>query len=149
MDKIILILVIITMLLVIGLLVLCSTIYKDVKNLRQGNCAGVPTFDSGSVYTKTMTIPVINKTINVTATFKADNTFILDFGGSDVYNNNKWIYNSDTCSLTVSVDPNLQKVLTQYNSSVNNNIQINKQGQLTVNALIEGFIPMQITLDKQ
>jgi len=94
-----------------------------------------------------MTIPIIGYKLNGTATFKPDNTFVLNFGG-DIYNNNKWIYNKDTCSLTISIDPNLQNTLTEYKSSIDNTVQINRQSQLIVNGIIEGVVPIQVTLDK-
>lgn len=148
MEKAILIILIIVMIFVIGLLALCSLIYIKVKNLQQGNCVGVPKFDPNSIYTKTMTIPIIRYTVTGKAIFKPDNTFVLDFGTSGVYNNNKWIYNNDSCSLTVSIDPSLQDTLTKYNSSVDNTIQMNKQGQLIVNGSVENVVPIQVILNK-
>jgi hypothetical protein len=148
MEKAILIIVIFVLIFVIGLLILCSITYVKVKNLQQGSCVGVPKFDPNSIYTKTMTIPIIGYKMVGKATFKPDNTFILDFGSSDIYNNNKWIYNSDSCSLTVSIDNNLQNILSQYNSSIDNTIQINRLGQLIVNGTVEGVIPVQVTLNK-
>ena len=148
MEKAILILVIIVLIFIIGLVILCSVTYVKVKNLQQGSCVGVPKFDANSVYTKTMTIPIIGYKMVGKATFSPDNTFILDFGPSDIYKNNKWIYNSDTCSLTVSIDPKLQDTLLKYNSSIDNTIQMNRQGQLIVNGIIEGVVPVQITLAK-
>jgi hypothetical protein len=148
MEKAILILVIIILLIVIGILILCSITFMKVKNLQQGNCVGVPKFDPNSVYTKTMTIPIVGYKMVGTATFKPDNTFVLNFSG-DNYPNNKWIYNSDTCSLTVSIDPSLQDTLVKYNSSIDNTVQMNRRGQLIVNGIIEGLIPIQVTLDKK
>ena len=121
--------------------------YLKLRTLQQGNCAGVPKFDPNSVYTKKMTIPIIGYALDGVATFKPDNTFSLNFSG-DVYPNNKWIYSVDTCSLTVSIDPNLQSVLSKYNSSIDTTVKINPQGQLIVGGSVEGLIPIQITLDK-
>lgn len=87
--------------------------------------------------------------MNGTATFKPDNTFVLDFGQNDIYHNNKWIYNNDTCSLTISIDPDLQNTLAKYNSSIDSTVQINRQGQLIVNGIVENVIPIQVTLDKK
>jgi len=141
-------LIIITILILIPILVLSILTFIKVKNLQQGNCVGVPKFDPSAVYSKTMTIPIVGYKLNGTATFKPDNTFVLNFGSNDIYSDNKWIYNSDSCSLTVSIDPSLQSTLTKYNSSIDNTIQINKQGQLVVNGIIEGLVPIQVTLAK-
>jgi len=147
MEKTILVFVIIILILLVSLFILCTFIYIKVQNLQQGNCVGVPNFDPNSVYSKSMTIPIIGYKLNGTATFKPDNTFVLNFGG-DIYNNNKWIYNKDTCSLTIAIDPNLQNTLTEYKSSIDNTVQINRQSQLIVNGIIEGVVPIQVTLDK-
>lgn len=148
MEKAILILAIITLIILAGLCVLCTFTFLKVRNLQQGNCVGVPKFDPTSIYSKTMTIPIIGYKMTGKAIFKPDNTFVLNFGGNDVYNNNKWIYNQDTCSLTISIDPNLQNTLTKYNSSVDNTVQINRQGQLIVNGMVENVIPIQVILGK-
>lgn len=140
---------IVILILIVGLYVLGSLTYVKVKNLQQGNCVGVPKFNPNSVYVKTMTIPIIGYKLNGSATFKPDNTFVLDFGPSDTYSNNKWIYNSDSCSLTISLDPNLQDTLTKYNSSIDNTVQINRDGQLVVNGMVEGIVPVQVLLNKK
>lgn len=141
-----LVLSIINLVILIGLVVLSVFIYLKLRTIQQGNCVGVPKFNPNAVYVKKMTIPVINYNLDGTATFKPDNTFSLNFSG-DVYPNNKWVYNSDTCSLTVSVDPNLLSLLSKYNSSVDTTVKINQQGQLIVNGIVEGLIPIQIALD--
>lgn len=149
MEKTILILLILILLILFGIFALCTFTFLKVRNLQQGNCIGVPKFDPSSVYSKTMKIPIIGYKLNGTATFKPDNTFVLKFGGNDIYSNNKWIYNSDTCSLSVSIDPNLQNILTKYNSSIESDVQINRHAQLVVNGMIEGIVPIQVTLDKK
>jgi hypothetical protein len=149
MEKFLVGILVVTLILLMGLFTLCIFIFLKVRDLQQGSCAGVPKFDPTSVYSKTMTIPIIGYKLNGTATFKPDNTFILDFGGTDVFNNNKWIYNTDICSLTVSLDPDLQSTLSKYNSTIDNTIQLNKEGNLIVNGLIEGFVPIQVMLTKK
>lgn len=148
MEETILILVIIILVILLSLFTLCVFTFLKVRDLQQGDCIGVPKFDPNSVYTKTMTIPIIGYKMNGTATFKSDNTFVLKFGDNDIYNNNKWIYNNDSCSLSISIDPSLQDTLTKYNSSIDDTVQINKRGQLIVNGIIAGIVPIQVTLNK-
>lgn len=83
-----LVLSIINLVVLIGLSALCVMVYLKLRTLQQGTCAGVPKFDPNSVYTKKMTIPVINYALDGVATFKPDNTFSLNFSG-DIYPNNK------------------------------------------------------------
>lgn len=146
MEKTILVFSVLIFLFVIGILALCILTYLKVKQLQKGSCAGVPKFDPNSVYTKS--IKVLTYQLNGKATFSPDNTFVLDFGGGNVYKNNKWIYDEDNCSLTISLNSDLNSTLSTYNSSVNNTVQINKQGLLVVNALIENLVPIQVVLDK-
>jgi len=147
MDKVTVLLVVI-LILILCIFGLCIVTFIKVKNLQQGNCVGVPKFDPNSIYSKSMTVPIINYTITGTATFKTDNTFVLNFGGDNIYNDNKWIYNEETCSLTISLDPSLQGTLTKYNSSVNNTLQIDRKGRLILSSMIAGILPIQVTLDK-
>lgn len=147
MDVTNLILLIVVLIFLVVILSVCIVTYVKVKNLQEGSCAGVPKFEPNSVYTKTMTIPIIGYKLDGKATFNSDNTFTLNFSG-DEYKNNKWIYNQDSCSLTISIDPDLQSTLTKYNSGIDNTVQINKQGQLVVNGTIEGIVPIQVMLNK-
>ena len=149
MEKLKMFLVILFFLIIISILVLSVLSYLKIKKLQLGDCVGVPKFESNSVYTKILTIPLINKSINGTATFKNDNTFGLDFGNNNTFPNNKWTYDQDNCQINIVLDPNLQSLVTKYDCSIDNDVKIDKKGNLIVNGSILGLLPINVTLEKK
>ena len=145
------IIIVLLALITIPILIFSVLIYNKVQKLQQGNCAGVPEFNSTSTYTKSITIPLVNKTISGSAIFKNDGTFILDVavnGTQYSYTDNKWTYDKDNCQIIVTLDSTVQNAINEF-GVMDNDVKLNNKGQLIVSVTILGLIPLQITLDKK
>ncbi len=139
---------IIIVLLLLAVFLLALFTLLAVRRLQTGDCVGVPKFDPTSVYTKSLTIPMISKTVSGTITFKLDNTFVLDANGS-VFPNNKWTYDENNCQIIVSIDPDIDTLVKKYNCSLDTEVKLNKKGQLIVSGTIMGILPIKVYLDKK
>ena len=133
---------------IIPIFILIILTYNKVKKLQLGSCAGVPPFNSNATYSKSITIPLINKTISGTAIFNPNNTFLLNFGSMGSFPNNTWTYDQENCALNVALDPNIQTTLSSYDCSVDTEVTLNRQGNLVVTGSILGILPISVTLDK-
>ena len=134
----------------VAILSLLILIFMRVNKLQKGNCEGVPKFTGGSSYTKTLTIPLINKTVTGNVIFNLDNTFTLDAEISNSkysYPNNKWIYDENNCLLNIVLDPSLESDLKSY-ATINNVVNINRDGSLLVDGNVLGILPIQVSIQK-
>ncbi len=137
----------IVLLFLIVISVLCYLIYKKVSISQ--SCVGVPNFNGGT-YVKKITIPIINKVIDVTANCKTDGSLDINAtvdGTVYDYPNNKWIYDKDSCKLIISLSSDLQGDVNTY-ANLDNEIVHNKDDSMTINAVIMNVIPLSVNLTK-
>lgn len=139
---------VIVILFLIAILLFCIFIWLAVKHLKIGDCAGIPKFDPSSVFTKSLTIPMIGKSISGTVSFNPNGTFVLDASGS-VYSNNKFAYDEDNCQIIISLEQDLLDLIDKYKCSLSTEVKITKKGQLVVSGTILGVLPIQVFLDKK
>lgn len=130
---------------VICLFILLFTVLIYRRVSVNTGCVGIPAFDPTRVYTKTLTIPIINKQISGSVQFTQDGQFTLVSEG-DTYSGNTWIYDKENCQVVIQLGSAIQNVLNKYDCSVQPEVKLDKQGNLIVSGLIAGFFPLQVTL---
>jgi hypothetical protein len=136
----------------IVIIILIVLVLKNVKYLIKGTCNNVEDFKGdGDVYTKKLNIITLGELI-ATLTFKKDGTFTIQAsikdGKPEVYTDNKWIYEKETCSLSIRLSDDLQKEIagSPVSVEISDTIELMADRNIKIKAIILGGIPLILEL---